>query len=197
MAVITLPPAPNWFSSSLVSCSHQGWLVFGAKNCLVFVEHQHQDGEEGNWREAGRGKEPKVEIHYDAHGDRAKVTSVCWLPSNSLGPKGQNLVSASEDGIVRAWHWEDDTSPPLTLVSQHSVASSTRARVTSLSWSPVDPSLVLSSNDDGSLVAWDLAANTTRTLGFGRNAIFSVAAHPEVCNKIITFDQFTVSRMRM
>ena len=125
------------------------------------------------------------------------MTSVCWLPSNSLGPKGQNLVSASEDGIVRAWHWEDGASPPLTLVSQHSVASSTRARVTSLSWSPVDPSLVLSSNDDGTLVAWDLAANTTRTLGFSRNAIFSVAAHPEVCNKMFTFDQFTVSRMRM
>ena len=181
MTVITLPPAPNWFSSCLVSCNHQGWLVFGAKNSLVFVQHQHQElGEGSNWRDGGRGKEPRVEVHQDAHSDRAKVTSVCWIPSTSPGPRGQNLVSASEDGVVRAWHWEENASPCLTLVSQHSVAASSRARVTSLSWSCVDPSLVLSSDDSGALVAWDLATNTTRLLTFGRNAIFSVAAHPEV-----------------
>ena len=154
--------------------------MFGAKNSLVFVQHQHQEGEGGNWREGGRGKEPRVEVHQDAHSDRAKVTSVCWTPSTSPGPRGQNLVSASEDGVVRAWHWEENASPCLTLVSQHSVAATTRARVTSLSWSCVDPSLVLSSDDSGALVAWDLATNTTRSLTFGRNAIFSVAAHPEV-----------------
>ena len=131
-------------------------------------------------REGGRGKEPRVEVHNDAHSDRAKVTSVCWIPSTSPGPRGQNLVSASEDGIVRAWHWEENASPCLSLVSQHSVAASSRARVTSLSWSCVDPSLVLSSDDSGALVAWDLTTNTTRSLTFGRNAIFSVAAHPEV-----------------
>ena len=180
MTVITLPPAPNWYSSCLVSCNHQGWAVFGAKNSLVFVQHQHQEGGEGNWREEGRGKEPRVEVHQDAHSDRAKVTSVCWTPNTTSGPRSQNLVSASEDGIVRAWHWVENASPCLTLVSQHSVASLSRARVTSLSWSCADPSLVLSSDDSGALVAWDLASNTTRSLTFGRNAIFAVAAHREV-----------------
>ena len=68
--------------------------------------------------------------------------------------------------------------PPSSL--QHSVSAAAKARVTGLSWSRPDPGLLLSADDSGALVVWDLLANTTRAVVFGRNTIFCLAAHPEV-----------------
>ena len=95
--------------------------------------------------------------------------------------------------MVRAWRWQEETTS-LHLVAQHSVSAASKvialtkeslfhpalqARVTGLSWSLPDPGLLLSSDDTGAVVVWDLVTNTTRSLVFGRNNIFCVAAHPE------------------
>ena len=48
-SVFTLPPAPNWFSGSLVSSSPVGgWVVYGAKNYLVLLNHQTQAVEDSS-----------------------------------------------------------------------------------------------------------------------------------------------------
>ena len=70
--------------------------------------------------------------------------------------------------------------PPSSPSLQHSVSAASKARVTGLSWSRPDPGLLLSADDSGALVVWDLLANITRAVVFGRNTIFCLAAHPEV-----------------
>ena len=182
-SVFTLPPAPNWFSSSLVSCSPTGWVVYGAKNSLVLLLNEAVEDSSSNqdWREMKGSLEekvkdyPRVVIHTDAHNDRAKVTSVCWCPVEEGGPQGQNLVSGAEDGMVRLWKWNKDNTS-LSMVGQHSVG---KGRVTGASWSKADPGIVVTSDEGGTLAVWDLLTNTTRSLVYGRNTIFSLACHPD------------------
>ena len=52
--------------------------MYGAKNSLVLVQHQEPEELEGGWRER-RDREksyPRVHLHQEAHGDRAKVATL-------------------------------------------------------------------------------------------------------------------------
>ena len=53
--------------------------MYGAKNCLVLLHHgQTEEEDDGHWRgRAGKEKTfPRVVVHQEAHGDRAKVVRV-------------------------------------------------------------------------------------------------------------------------
>ena len=45
-------------------------------------------------------------------------------------------------------------------------------------WSQVNPDLVVSGDDLGNIVLWDVKANATRFLTFGRNQVSVLQTHP-------------------
>ena len=88
---LTLPPANNWYSSSILSVSQAGQVVYGAKAGLVVVEA------------ARGGSLPSVTVLPEAHSERSKVVCVAWCGAGDGGPRGERLASAGEDGAVRTW----------------------------------------------------------------------------------------------
>ena len=88
---LTLPPANNWYSSSILSVSQAGQVVYGAKAGLVVVEA------------ARSGSLPSVTVLPEAHSERSKVVCVAWCGAGDGGPRGERLASAGEDGAVRTW----------------------------------------------------------------------------------------------
>ena len=41
-------------------------------------------------------------------------------------------------------------------------------KISALDWSRLDPNLVVSADEQGTIVCWDLFSNTTRRLNFGK-----------------------------
>ena len=161
-SVATWPPAANWYCGNILAVSRTGWLCWGASSGLVVARH-HDD------------QYPTVVTLPDAHSDKVKVTAVSWCPQEEGGGRERSeLVSAAEDGLARAWRLEADEQR-LVLVGQ---AQTGLGRVTCVSWSQADPSLVILGGETGSLTVWDLMTNNTRTIAVGKRSVFSVACHP-------------------
>lgn len=36
---LTIPPSPNWYESSILTCSPDNTLIYGARNDIVLVKH--------------------------------------------------------------------------------------------------------------------------------------------------------------
>ena len=162
-SVATWPPAANWYCGNILAVSRTGWLCWGAMSGLVVA------------RMSDVGY-PTVITLPDAHADKVKVTAVSWCPQEEGGGReGSDLVSAAEDGVARVWRLEADELR-LVLVGQ---AQTGTGRVTSVSWSQADTSLVILGGETGSSVTvWDLMTNNTRTITVGKRPVFSVACHP-------------------
>ena len=163
-SVASWPPAANWYCGNILAVSRTGWLCWGAKSGLVVA----RDNEDQQY--------PTVLTVGDAHSDKVKVTALAWCPEEGgAGPESSQLVSAAEDGVARAWRLEEDQGR-LVLVGQAQTGS---GRVTSVTWSPADTSLVVLGGETAcSLTMWDLMTNSTRTVTVGKQSVFSLAAHP-------------------
>ena len=80
---ICLPPAPNWYSSSILDTGPGGEVAYGAKNHIVVIHPLDEDettekgSDCGNWRgedsKSGEKRFPQVHVTYQAHGEKAKV----------------------------------------------------------------------------------------------------------------------------
>lgn len=47
-----------------------------------------------------------------------------------------------------------------------------------MSWSRPDPDLLVSGDELGNLVVWDVKTNTTRGVNVGKNNVFVLETHP-------------------
>ena len=96
MAEQILPPSPNWFLTTVASCSLSGVLAYGVRNGIVVIDSVVQ-------KEAGP---PTIKMKALPNAHREKVTSVSFskrtLPDSGLATFP--LASASEDGSVMIWN---------------------------------------------------------------------------------------------
>ena len=53
-----------------------------------------------------------------------------------------------------------------------------RHKVNAICWSKVSEDIVVSGDEIGNLVIWDIKCNTTRHLNFGKHCIFVLQANP-------------------
>ena len=133
-SVATLPPAANWYCGNILAVSRTGWLCWGAKSGLVVARHSED-------------QYPTVITVGEAHSDKVKVTAVSWCPQEEGGGRERSdLVSAAEDGVARAWRLEAGKLR-LVFVGQAQTGS---GRVTCLSRSQADTSLVILGGETGS-----------------------------------------------
>ena len=53
-----------------------------------------------------------------------------------------------------------------------------RHKVNTVSWSRPNPDLVVSGDELGNLVMWDVKSNTTRSVNIGKHNVFVLETHP-------------------
>ena len=159
----TLPAAANWFCADILAVSRTGWTCWGAKSSLVLAKHNED-------------QYPTVITASEAHSDKVKVTGVSWCPDEAgAGPERAQLLSAAEDGLAKVWRL-DTEKMRLEVAGQ---CQTEAGRVTCVSWSPADPSILMMGGEArGTVTVWDLMTNTTKLITVGKQQVFSVACHP-------------------
>jgi len=122
---------------------------------------------------------PGVSIVAAAFSNKSKVTSLAWSPDST------HLVAACDEGqvvVMTVQEGQDGKTPVVTPIQMHSVhkneSKDNRYKVNTVSWSRPNPDVVVSGDEMGNLVIWDIKANTTRVVNVGKHNIFVLECHP-------------------
>ncbi|KAJ8298182.1 hypothetical protein KUTeg_024713 [Tegillarca granosa] len=151
MTELTLPPSPNWYCPKVIDMDSTGKLAFGAR----------QDVHIFNTADF-----PPIYLGvFGLHRDRISAVALC--PPHYSSP---SCCSASEDGKVKVWNTE-------TKALQHE-HNTHNGKVTGLSWSSVQEDLIVSGDDKGELVVWQLNDARIQTYCPEKGGIFCLAFSP-------------------
>lgn len=58
MNTLTIPPCPNWFENSIISCARDNTLLYGSRNTMVVIHPESLD------------KPAKIDVLQVAHNDK-------------------------------------------------------------------------------------------------------------------------------
>ncbi|XP_033216960.1 gem-associated protein 5 [Belonocnema kinseyi] len=163
MNEVTLPPSPNWYLSSVMSCSKNGTVAWGSRHSIVI----------------GHPKENSKILDYsyilNAHTDR--VTAVVLSPEFEK-PEKRLLVSAGDEHVVKIWN-VDTLATTLT----NSILDA-KQKVIGLDWSKCDPNLICYVSSEGFLVTWNIAFDTNQIITPAKLSATCIACCPHESNLV-------------
>ncbi|CAD6240854.1 GSCOCG00008959001-RA-CDS [Cotesia congregata] len=163
MNELTLPPSPNWYMTSIMSCSTDNTVAWGSKNMLIISQPPKANS-----------KSLDYSIITDAHTDR--VTSVSFCPDYS--PKKRLLLSGGDESIIRIWDLE-------TLSAVHSqFYVDSKQKVAGVDWSPNNPSQVCSVSTDGTILSWNIGFNACQFITLGKMTATCIKYCPHKSNSV-------------
>ncbi|XP_054267558.1 gem-associated protein 5 isoform X2 [Macrosteles quadrilineatus] len=140
----TLPPSPSWQLSNILACNDDGLLAYGARSDLSLIDFKAKG---------------QFDVSFINRAHKDKVNVVVFSPSN--GSFKNCLATCGDDGSVRVWDFKE--SQQRYCHSGHKDG----LKITGLDWSKADTNRIVSVNDLGVIVCWDLASNTIRRLHCG------------------------------
>ena len=79
---VVIPASPNWYCSTSISCSNDGYLAFAARNQVFIYDIS--------------SRHPKFKDSFQMY--RERVTSVCWITGTPL-----IFAFGGEDGLSRVF----------------------------------------------------------------------------------------------
>ncbi|XP_011499580.1 PREDICTED: gem-associated protein 5 [Ceratosolen solmsi marchali] len=156
MNEVTLPPSPNWFSSTILACASDGTIAWGAKNSIIIAK-------------AKDNKQLDYSIIEKAHYDR--VSTIAFSPTN-IDNNDKLLVSGGNDNIVKIWNLND-----LSLKLENNKLDETR-KVIAVDWSKNNPNLICFISETGLLVTWNIDYNISQLISLGKLAVTCLACCP-------------------
>ncbi|XP_047143757.1 gem-associated protein 5 isoform X1 [Hydra vulgaris] len=135
-----IPASPNWYCSNIMTCMN-GYIAFGGKWAVYLL----------NLR-----KNPPVceEYLFGSPGYSCKVTAVafCQFDKNiSLSVLPSHCAFGMEDGLVKLIICE--TKSMLKEHRKHQV------KITAISWSPLDNNVIITGDEKGVMVIWNVEEN--------------------------------------
>lgn len=123
-----------------------------------------------DWRAKAEWNRPKLLSSSLVSNDKVKVNAVKWSPD------GKHLVGCSEDGIAKLFSF-DGKLKSKQFHSTHKEFSREKCKINAVEW--VNEETVVTGDDQGNLVVWNVSAHQTRLLTLNRNSIFAMKVHPE------------------
>ena len=88
MNTATLPPSPNWYLNTILTCSDDGTVAWGARRSIIISETKKHS------------KILDYSVIYEAH--QVKVTSIAFSHEKNEN-LSYNLVSGGGDNILKIW----------------------------------------------------------------------------------------------
>ncbi|XP_072040500.1 gem-associated protein 5-like [Amphiura filiformis] len=146
-----LPPSPNWYCSRASDTNQDGILGFATKNTVFLLNI----------------KTNPASAEGILHGHCERVTGISFC---TTADQTQLCATSSDDCMVKVWDVKTKT-----ITKEHKVH---QFKVTTLHWSPILKDLIVSGDEKGALVCWDLASNDSKLFIPESNQIFSLACSP-------------------
>ena len=108
--------------------------------------------------------EPKVVDICLGSGEKAKITGVKWSPN------GQMLAACTDDGVARLFSFDGLKLKSKQSHLTHKETSKDKYKINALCWMNNNETVV-TGDDLGSIVIWDVTAQQTRYLTWSKNTI--------------------------
>ncbi|XP_008548447.1 gem-associated protein 5 [Microplitis demolitor] len=161
MNEVTLPPSPNWYLTTILSCARDGTVAWGSKNMIVVSKPP-----------GVITKARDYSIITDAHTDR--VSSVSFCPD--YGPGKRLLLSGGDENIIRIWDLET-----MSAVQSQSYLDS-KQKVVGVDWSVIDPNHVICVSADGVILSWNTSFSACQTITLGKMTATCIRCCPHKSN---------------
>ena len=107
---------------------------------------------------------PKVVDICLGSGEKAKITGVKWSPN------GQMLAACTDDGVARLFSFDGLKLKSKQSHLTHKETSKDKCKINTLCWMNNNETVV-TGDDLGSIVIWDVTAQQTRYLTLSKNTI--------------------------
>ncbi|CAG5010322.1 unnamed protein product [Parnassius apollo] len=148
-----LLPSPNWFHTSGLSVSGDGWLVYGGTSkslCILEPLPQNVNG-------IIQGDGYRAHVLTKAHGE--KIVSVDISPE---WPEKKAVLSGSTDGSVKQWIMELDSNKyKFKSTHSHDIHYNDKEGVAGVGYSTKACAITVSCF--GNIVKWNLNSNVVKT----------------------------------
>ncbi|CAL7940645.1 unnamed protein product [Xylocopa violacea] len=146
MNEVTLPPSPNWYLSTILACSYNGIVAWGARNMIVVAKPSEN--------------EKILQYSIIKHAHKSKVTCVVFTPH--FEEVNTNLVaSAGDDNKIKIWNLE-------TLSTVYTYFLETTKQAICIDWSHKDPYVLYGATSDGFVLSWNACFDTTSSISLGK-----------------------------
>ncbi|KAG8234130.1 hypothetical protein J437_LFUL007496 [Ladona fulva] len=147
MEALTIPPSPSWYLSDNFCTGPNGQVIYGTRFDVIILNF--------DFNSPGNLHSPKLQTVDYAHKER--ITAVRCCP-NVKGTFGNCFVSAGDDSLVKLWDFK--TLTPINVNFAHGDDK----KIISLDWSPIAQNEIVSADDTGGIVVWDIGKNITNKL---------------------------------
>ena len=107
---------------------------------------------------------PKVIDICLGSGEKAKITGVKWSPN------GQFLATSTDDGVARLFSFDGIKLKSKQSHLTHKETSKDKCKINAICWMNNNETVV-TGDDLGSIVIWDVTAQQTRYLTLSKNTI--------------------------
>ncbi|CAG4940224.1 unnamed protein product [Colias eurytheme] len=143
-------PSPNWFQTSGIAVSPDGWLIYGGPSKSLCVVRPVKKSE-------------NLHQSYQAHvlnrAHNEKIVSVDFTPE---WPEKRCVVAGSADGIVKQWSLSMiDNSVKIKFHQSHDIHHTEKEEVVGVGYS--NETFVVTIGNFGNIVKWDVSTNIAKS----------------------------------
>ncbi|XP_038213389.1 uncharacterized protein LOC119833454 isoform X2 [Zerene cesonia] len=143
-------PSPNWFQTSGIGVSPDGWLIYGGPSKSLCVLKPFKKSENLN-------QCYQAQVLNRAHNE--KIVSVDITPE---WPEKRYIVAGSADGIVKQWSFSEvNNSIKIKFEQSHDIHHSEKEEVVGVGYS--NETFVLTVGNFGNIVKWDVSSNIAKS----------------------------------
>ena len=126
---------------------------------------------------------PKVIDICLGSGEKAKITAVKWSPN------GQMLATSTDDGLARLFSFDGIKLKSKQSHLTHKETSKDKCKINAVCWMNNNETVV-TGDDLGSMVIWDVTAQQTRYLTLSKNTILVMRYILTVANMALPVMEF-------
>ncbi|VVC89881.1 unnamed protein product [Leptidea sinapis] len=144
-------PSPNWYKSSVIAVSSDGWVIYGgpSRSLCVLIPVSCETSKDGRFI---------AHVVKQAHGE--KIVSVDISPE---WPEKRNILVGSSDGMVKQWSLvEVDNSLQAKCIQSHNIHQKEMEEVVGVGY--CDSSKAVTLGNFGNIVRWDIKSNLVQAM---------------------------------
>ncbi|CAK1551614.1 unnamed protein product [Leptosia nina] len=142
-------PSPNWFKSSVLAVSSDGWLVYGGPTTSLCILRPLKNVSNSE------------QCYQTAHLSRAHGEKIICVTISPEWPEKRSIVTGSPDGVVKQWSLtEVNKSIRIKFDQSHEIHKNENEEVVGVGYS--NENIVITVGSFGNMTLWDTTSNVVK-----------------------------------